>query len=264
MSSSSVEEILRKKSKDNQITPQVKTTILPQTQSFSPKLIQLNSENIEDAAVSGIERLIKNWDLSLDENENRMNNPEEYSTSVKKYWDTYQKFRTHFDASIAFIVGDLLNRCREKFFENQDKGFKKYLETQIPFSVRLAYDLMAISKKLSLFKEKKLTMEKLRALLTVSKSGIDLTQLFSNVEDLEIKDILSFKPMTKEKKTNVSFNLGQLSSAINSLDRKVSEIFIEQGEDKFSEKQLILISSAQEKLASILSMINKNISSYQK
>ena len=148
MSSSSVEEILRKKSKDNQITPQVKTTILPQTQSFSPKLIQLNSENIEDAAVSGIERLIKNWDLSLDENENRMNNPEEYSTSVKKYWDTYQKFRTHFDASIAFIVGDLLNRCREKFFENQDKGFKKYLETQIPFSFRLAYDLMAISKKL--------------------------------------------------------------------------------------------------------------------
>jgi hypothetical protein len=58
--------------------------------------------------------------------------------------------------------------------QKSHRRFKDYLESKIPFSVRRAYDFMAISERLGKFREKKLGMEQFRALLAVARAGVDL------------------------------------------------------------------------------------------
>lgn len=258
--STSVKEILLKKGVDKIEDVRTKNFI-----SSSNQLITLNSENIEEAAVTSLQRLMTNWDKTLESRERDLNAPEDYGNLIQEYWETYQKIKVNIDASFAFIAGDILNSCRKRFFESEEKNFKSYLETKIPFSIRLAYDFMAISKELSLFKNKKLPMEKLRALLSVSRSGFDLAQLHNQAEILEVKEILSFKaPIQKNNKINISLKIGQLSLTILTLEKQINTIFAETKDKNLTQKQLYDISTAQDKIKSILSCIDNNISCYLK
>lgn len=255
--SSSVKDILQKKGVDKE---EIRTkNFIPTTN----QLISLNSDNIEEAAVTSLHRLMTNWDRTLESREQELQAPEDYGNLIHEYWETYQKIKVNMDASFAFIAGDILNSCRKRFFETEEKNFKSYLETKIPFSIRLAYDFMAISKELSLFKNKKLPMEKLRALLSVSRSGFDLSQLHNQADRLEVKEILSFKaPTQKVSKINISMKIGQLTLTALTLEKQVNSIFIENKDKKLTEKQLYDISCVQEKIKSILSNIDNNISCY--
>lgn len=231
--------------------------------SFLPKNYSnvVSNNNIEETAIITLKNMIANWDKSSEDIESIFKTPEDYSNSVKQYFETYEKFRINLDASFAFATGSTLNKCREIFFENEDKNFKKHLETTLPFSVRQAYDYMAIAKELHQFKDKKLKMEKLRALLSVSRSGFDLNQIYPTIESLDLKDILSLKG--KKESTggvrNLSGKISQLNSILLKLEEVLSEINLDISKSKLSEKQLSLISSRKEKIETILFSISNNI-----
>ena len=233
--------------------------------SFLPKNYSnvVSNNNIEETAIITLKNMIANWDRSSDGLDSVLKTPDDYSNSVKQYYETYEKFRINLDASFAFATGSTLNKCREIFFENEDKNFKKHLETTLPFSVRQAYDYMAIAKELHQFKDKKLKMEKLRALLSVSRSGFDMNQLYSKVETLDVKDILSFKGKKIEEgndRINLSVKLSHLNALSTKLEDMMKEIDSCLSTKKLTEKQLSIILSSKVKIESVLSSINNNIS----
>lgn len=234
--------------------------------SHSNQLISLNSENIEETAVTSLQRLMSNWDSSIQLRENELKNENDYSNLISQYWETYQKLKINIDASFAFIAGDILSKVRKKFFESEEKNFKIYLESKIPFSIRLAYDFMAISNNLSQFKNKKISMEKLRALLSVSRSGYDLSLLLPQVDKLDTKEILSFKKNESagKSKINNTLKVAQIATTINSLEKQIYNLFNEKSEKKLSEKQLSLILLSKDRIESIKLLLEKNISCYLK
>ena len=104
-------------------------------------------------------------------------------------------------------------------------------------------------------------MEKLRALVSLSRSGCDLNLLLPKIDSLEYKDILSFKINDLKDKTK-ALRISQLKMTLDSVERQFIKFFEEHADKKISDKQLSDIFISQDRIKSIMLLIEKNISCY--
>ena len=162
------------------------------------------------------------------------------------------------------MIGETLEACRQRFFNEESeeqkshKRFKDYLESQIPFSVRQAYDFMAISQRLALFREKKLGMEQFRALLTIAKSGIDLSNLPPAIESMSVKDLLALKSKPQSS-SQPQMVFGNINASIRKLENVVSALYPSEVKNNLNSKQKEQILSLHQKLIELADTIEKNL-----
>ena len=224
------------------------------------------NEGIESSAMQSVTRLMNMWKSQSQERNQNFIQPGDYIENANKIFSSYQGIRFKIDSAVAFLIGDILNECKARFFDENNKIGEKWLDflkEKISFSVRQAYDFMSISSKLSFIRGKNLTMEQFRALLSLHTSGFEIHKIPENIESLTPNLILGLKKdiQEKTKETQISRirSLSLMMPVVNQLERKMKEFdcLAIEGESKEKEKMLIL--SMQVKLESILSLINKNI-----
>lgn len=235
----------------------------------SPTYFFTDSE-IEASTTQSVIRLTNLWKEQNIEREKSFSTPEDYITNANKIFKSYQVIRYKLDSSIAFLVGDILNKCKERFFNEEKKEGKRwvdFLKDSISFSVRQAYDFMSISNKLQILKNRMLSMEQLRALLTLHSSGFDLHEVPQDLEKMFPHDILNLQkqlPSPEENKSHASSiqQLSRIMAVATKLERLTLEF-----ETKIKSNSNILntnlgkkekdyILSLKVKLQSILSMID--------
>jgi hypothetical protein len=258
-----VQEMLQKKGQSLQ--PAQGRTILGQDRAGAATTrFAMTDENIEEAAERTLDRLMSTWSEEKEIQERTFQSPEDYTNRVSKYWKSYNGLRATLDASVVFVIGETLEACRQRFFndETEDpkshKRFKDYLESHIPFSVRQAYDFMAISQRLALFRERKLGMEQFRALLAIAKAGVDLANLPSTIEAMSVKDLLALKPK-QTSSAQPQMVIGHINAITRKLEKTVSELYLSEVKDNLSAKQKKQLLSFHQKLTELAETLGKHI-----
>lgn len=258
-----VQEMLQKKGQGLQPT-ESRTILNPNRAGAATTRFAMTDENIEEAAERTLDRLMSTWSEEKEIQERTFQSPEDYTNRVSKYWKSYNGLRTTLDASVVFVIGETLEACRQRFFNDEIEDqkshgrFKDYLESHIPFSVRQAYDFMAISQRLALFREKKLGMEQFRALLSVAKAGVDLANLPSAIEAMSVKDLLALKPKAPSS-AKPSIVVANINMTLRKLESLVSEVYLTDIKDNLTAKQKEQLLTAQQKLGEISETMERHI-----
>lgn len=226
---------------------------------------------VEASTTQSITRLMNLWQDQNKEREKNCSTPEDYISNANKIFKTYQGIRFKLDSSIAFLIGDMLNECKARFFSEEKKEGKRwvdFLKEEISFSVRQAYDFMSISNRLQDLKDKVLSMEQLRALLILHSSGFDLHKIPQNVENMLPGDILDLKKLLPSlevapvrpsciqqlsRMMAVTTKLEQMTLDLESVFKSNPDFSM----SNLNKREKDHISSLKVKLESILSLINK-------
>ena len=258
-----VQEMLQKKGQTLQ--PAQSQSILGQDRTGAATTrFAMTEENIEEAAERTLDRLMSNWSEEKEIQARTFQSPEDYTNRVSRYWKSYNGLRTTLDASIVFVIGETLEACRKRFFSEEDedqkshKRFKDYLESHIPFSVRQAYDFMAISQRLALFRERKLGMEQFRALLTIAKAGVDLVNLPTALEAMSARDLLALRPRS-ESKARPQVLISNINASMRKFEKIVSELFAVDVKGSLTPKQKDQVYSLHRKLTELTESLGRHV-----
>ena len=229
-----------------------------------------SKESIEQTALQSVSRLMNLWNSEISERVSRFVTPEDYVKNVNEIFSSYQGIRFRIDSTVAFLIGDILNECKTRFFNDEKKIGKKWLDflkENISFSQRQAYDFMSISSKLSYARGKKLTMEQFRALLTLHSAGFDIHRLPHDLELMSPSHIVNLKNQNvleegeEAKKISRKQAMSTMLPVVTKLEKMMKEYdslpLLSMESQTQKEKDHIL--SLKLKLESILSLINKNI-----
>ncbi len=276
-----VEELVNKANLKNKIFKQEETNTIDGLDSKPGAISKLSfhrddndsptsmftNEGIESSAIQSVARLMNMWKSQTQERNKNFVQPDDYIENVNKIFSSYQGIRFKIDSAVAFLIGDILNECKIRFFDEDKKTGKKwvdFLKKKISFSVRQAYDFMSISSKLSFIRGKNLTMEQFRALLSLHTSGFEIHKIPDNIESLTPNSILSLKKDVEEEKVEKTISRKQAIITMMPIATKLEKMMAEfnclilNNNSDTKEKDYIL--SLKVKLENVLSLINKNIS----
>jgi len=225
------------------------------------------NEGVESSAIQSVARLMNMWKSQSQERNQNFLQPEDYIENVNKIFSSYQGIRFKIDSAVAFLIGDILNECKIRFFDEDKKLGRKWLDflkEKISFSQRQAYDFMSISSKLSFIRGKNLTMEQFRALLSLHTSGFEIHRIPENIESLTPSLILGLKKEVESEKNEIKkVSRKQAISAMmpiaTKLERMMSEFNCLVSDNNPSGKEKDYILSLKVKLENVLSLINNNI-----
>ena len=135
--------------------------------------------------------------------------PNEYIEKVNTIFSSYRTMRRNLDGTIAYLIGDWLLDCRQRFFPEDDRKtrgkWSDFLMTNLckDFEKSTAYEFMAIAGKLKNYRQSKLPINSLKALLRAKNSGVDVDSLDINtVATFSTKEILAMRE--KKEKTSTS------------------------------------------------------------
>lgn len=224
----------------------------------------MTNENIEEAAKRTLDRLMSTWSEEKENQELTFQSPEDYTNRISKYWKSYNGLRATLDASVVFVIGETLEACRKRFFNDETeeqrshKRFKDYLESRIPFSVRQAYDFMAISQRLALFRENKLGMEQFRALLAIAKAGVDLANLPTTIETMSAKDLLALKPKV-ESRVRPQILISNINASLKRFEKAVAELYAEDVKSSLTSKQKDQVQALQQKISELAASLGLHV-----
>lgn len=159
-------------------------------------------------SVEGLEGFCSYWEeqsrLKLE-----LTSPDQYIEKINTIFSSYRTLRRNIDGTIAYLIGDWLLDCRLRFFPETDRKtrgkWSEYLMANLckGFEKTTAYEFMAIAEKLKNYRQTKLSLASLKALLRVKNSGVDIDSLDVNtVINFSTKEILALN----DRKARLSAN----------------------------------------------------------
>lgn len=211
-----------------------------------------SSEGALKNSIEGLEGFCSYWEeQSL--TKSNLANAEQYIEKINTIFSSYRTLRRNLDGTIAYLIGDWLLDCRKRFFPGDDRQtrghWSDFLKKNLcnGFEKSTAYEFMAITEKLKEYRQNRLPLHTLKALLRAKNNGVDITTL--DVEVVSSKEILSMRIRKSEATIN---------SIFQKLNRSLG-IFIEELENfDFSEVQpsSLYMTDAKVRLDQILKKLN--------
>lgn len=175
--------------------------------------------------------------------------PDEYINQVNTIYSSYRTIRKNLDGTIAYLIGDWLIECRSRFFPDNDRKSRgqwfSFLTTHLcsGFEKTTAYEFMSIAEKLKSYRENKLPLHLLKALLRAKNSGVKVELL--DVNNISSKEILT---LIHSSKPNVE---NSLKIEVQKLISNIEDFLVASNELDFSR----LESSDIEKLDRCLNLL---------
>lgn len=229
------------------------------------QLSPLNIESPDQAAERTVKNLIDSWGTERAERELGLASEEDYVSKIVELWSQYQRIRDSLDGAVVFVIGDLLNSCRQRFFASgrnaRGEKFTEFIEKQAPIGWRQAYDFMAISNELNLFRDKKMGFNKFRALLQLARAGVDMANIASNVENLSLRDLQALRSMTPKGKVHdpVESALPLLKTNVARMEAHLLEFTQQAGKKPVSKADRDEVLKLREKLLAMVKIIDEKM-----
>lgn len=204
-------------------------------------------------SVNSLDGFCTYWQEQVANREN-LSQPEEYFNQVNTIFTSYSTLRRSMDSTIAYLIGDMLVDCRERFFPSEDRKTKGLWATFLKkhlcktFERSTAYDFIAIAEKLKEFKGQKLKINTLKALVRAKNAGLDLKTI--DIDNSTTSELLSLSKR-KSDKTYLD-EIIKCRKSIQSLISK--EHFIELSNEALTE--LILLKQEVSNLSKIVESYN--------
>ena len=156
-------------------------------------------------SVEGLEGFCSYWEEQSLLKSN-LSTANEYIDKINTIFSSYRTLRRNLDGNVAYLIGNWLLDCRQRFFPGEDRKtrgvWSVFLKDNLcqGFEKTTAYEFMAIAEKLKTYRQNKLPLHTLKALLRAKNSGVDVDLL--DVESVSSKEILAMR----EKSKNISAN----------------------------------------------------------
>jgi len=156
-------------------------------------------------SVEGLEGFCSYWEEQSLSKLN-LSSANEYIDKINTIFSSYRTLRRNLDGTIAYLIGDWLIDCRKRFFPDEDRktrgNWSLFLKKNLckDFEKSTAYEFMAIAEKLKMYRQNKLPIYTLKALLRAKNSGVDVESL--NVDVISTKEILAMR----DKNKNITAN----------------------------------------------------------
>ena len=203
---------------------------------------------------SSVEGFANYWEEQL-EGRDVLDSPSAYIGQINELVGSYLKVRRRFDTSVAFLVGEWLLSCRERFFPKEDRKsrgeWSRFLEENLcdGFEKSTAYLYMSFASNLSELKNYSLPIKKMEALLKLKKAGKSIDGMLANANELSVDEILSALNVEPLKVDSTPYFV-KLVAILQSLQNR-SDAFADLKENQ----RLIL----QVQLKTVLSLLEKKI-----
>lgn len=232
-------------------------------------------ESIQEGAVRGVQRLMNLWNSRIPEMEAEFQEPSDYLNEANRLYQQYQGLRVKLDSAVAYSIGDTLNRCRDRFFETgtlNGLSWTNFLKNQTKFSPRIAYDFMNIASRLTSLKGRTFSMDQLRAILQLAKTGFPVNTLPEDAEDLTVKQLLGLtdpvKPVPDQRMVasvgRIVIWLSPLAAKVEQFAGSLNDLMNTNSADgkgtKLNAREKELILGSKQKLASMIVALDNVIS----
>ena len=154
------------------------------------------------SSISSLDGFCTFWQEQVTNRDN-LSKPEDYFHKVNTIFTSYSTLRSSMDSTIAYLIGDMLVDCRERFFPNEDRKTKglwaSFLKKNLckTFERSTAYDFIAIAEKLKEFRGQKLKINTLKALVRAKNAGLDLKTI--DIDNSTTSELLSLSKRKSDK-----------------------------------------------------------------
>lgn len=215
-------------------------------------LVGYSSEGALKRSVDSLEGFCSYWEEQAKIRDN-LTNAVDYLNQVNTIFNSYKTIRKNLDGTIAYLIGDWLCSCRNRFFPSDDRKtrglWSAFLKDNLcnGFEKSTAYEFMAIAEKLENYRFSKLPIHTLKALLRAHNSGVDIKLL--DVGQISAKAILALRENTKDSFKIFKSNMIKLRNESDALAEKFQSL---QNID-IDKNEVVKLKNSVEKLLRILS-----------
>ena len=215
-------------------------------------LVGYSSEGALKKSVDSLDGFCSYWEEQAKIRDN-LSNAVDYLNQVNIIFNSYKTIRKNLDGTIAYLIGDWLFSCRNRFFPDDDRKTRGLWSTFLRnnlcngFEKSTAYEFMAIAEKLKQYRASKLPIHTLKALLRAHNSGVDIKSI--DVALISAKDILALRENTKDSFKIFKSNMVKLRNEIDSMTEK----FMRLEKTDTDKNEVIKLKNSIDKLQRILS-----------
>ena len=164
-------------------------------------LIGYSAEGALKKSVDSLDGFCSYWEEQAQTREN-LKSADDYIQQVNIIFNSYRTIRKNLDGSVAYLIGDWLLNCRIRFFPEDDRKTKglwsAFLKEKLcnGFEKTTAYEFMGIADKLKKYRQNKLPLHTLKALLRAKNSGVNIEAL--DLQHISSKEIMAFREKSQD------------------------------------------------------------------
>lgn len=223
---------LQKKAQKKGIVPQIQS----QKETGADQVVEsyvltYTPEGALKKSIDSLDSFCSYWEEQAKDRD-KLKSAVEYIDQVNTIYSSYRTMRKNLDGTIAYLIGEWLLECRSKFFPQNDRKSRgqwfSFLKSHLcqGFEKTTAYEFMSIAEKLKNYRQSKLPLHTLKALLRACNSGVDITTI--DINNISSKAILALREQVEVSEGLMSKKVYRLRMNLDSFLKEAEKFDLSQ------------------------------------
>ena len=189
-------------------------------------LVHYSAEGALKKSVESLDGFCAYWEEQAQTREN-LKNADDYIEQVNVIFNSYKTIRKNLDGSVAYLIGDWLLHCRLRFFPEDDRKTRglwaAFLKEKLctGFEKTTAYEFMGIADKLKKYRQNKLPLHTLKALLRAKNSGVNIEEL--DLQNISSKEIMALREKSQDFSKILKSNIVKARNHFDSMTKDLKK-----------------------------------------